>query len=271
MRELSDFDRVLGVKQAVQDDIGAAVRAGRNNEARELGKLVKELDAALEGSSDMYRTANDGFRSASKVIDAVDEGALMATRGRAADNVPRFGAMAAAEQGAARTGYGDRLLSELENMKYPSTNRALITGSEKRTAEAAAMATDPQLYSSRIARERTMWDTQDKALKGSQTANNQADMVAMDGISGEAMQAGKAAANLQFGDMVQKVAGALGPILKGQNEPTRMLIAQALMSSNAGQVLAPAIAQATKSAGVRRILEALLRQPMREGVEALVQ
>ena len=271
MRELSDFDRVLGVKQAVQDDIGAAVRAGRNNEARELGKLVKELDAALEGSSDMYRTANDGFRSASKVIDAVDEGALMATRGRAADNVPRFGAMAAAEQGAARTGYGDRLLSELENMKYPSTNRALITGSEKRTAEAAAMATDPQLYSSRIARERTMWDTQDKALKGSQTANNQADMVAMDGISGEAMQAGKAAANLQFGDMVQKVAGALGPILKGQNEPTRMLIAQALMSSNAGQVLAPAIAQATKSAGVRRILEALLRQPMREGGEALAQ
>ena len=271
MRELSDFDRVLGVKQAVQDDIGAAVRAGRNNEARELGKLVKELDAALEGSSDMYRTANDGFRSASKVIDAVDEGALMATRGRAANNVPRFGAMAAAEQGAARTGYGDRLLSELENMKYPSTNRALITGSEKRTAEAAAMATDPQLYSSRIARERTMWDTQDKALKGSQTANNQADMVAMDGISGEAMQAGKAAANLQFGDMVQKVAGALGPILKGQNEPTRMLIAQALMSSNAGQVLAPAIAQATKSAGVRRILEALLRQPMREGGEALAQ
>ncbi len=271
MRELSDFDRVLGVKQAVQDDIGAAVRAGRNNEARELGKLVKELDAALEGSSDMYRTANDGFRSASKVIDAVDEGALMATRGRAADNVPRFGAMAAAEQGAARTGYGDRLLSELENMKYPSTNRALITGSEKRTAEAATMATDPQLYSSRIARERTMWDTQDKALKGSQTANNQADMVAMDGISGEAMQAGKAAANLQFGDMVQKVAGALGPILKGQNEPTRMLIAQALMSSNAGQVLAPAIAQATKSAGVRRILEALLRQPMREGGEALAQ
>ena len=271
MRELSDFDRVLGVKQAVQDDIGAAVRAGRNNEARELGKLVKELDAALEGSSDMYRTANDGFRSASKVIDAVDEGALMATRGRAANNVPRFGAMAAAEQGAARTGYGDRLLSELENMKYPSTNRALITGSEKRTAEAAAMATDPQLYSSRIAREKTMWNTQDKALKGSQTANNQADMVAMDGISGEAMQAGKAAANLQFGDMVQKVAGALGPILKGQNEPTRMLIAQALMSSNAGQVLAPAIAQATKSAGVRRILEALLRQPMREGGEALAQ
>ena len=269
-QQLIDFDSVLNIKQDMFTTMEALRKSGKTV-PKELSDVYGALDAALEGSSDMYRTANDGFRSASKVIDAVDEGALMATRGRAANNVPRFGAMAAAEQGAARTGYGDRLLSELENMKYPSTNRALITGSEKRTAEAATMATDPQLYASRIARERTMWDTQDKALKGSQTANNQADMAAMDGISGEAMQAGKAAANLQFGDMVQRVAGALGPILKGQNEPTRMLIAQALMSSNAGQVLAPAIAQATKSAGVRRILEALLRQPMREGGEALAQ
>jgi len=269
-QQLIDFDSVLNIKQDMFTTMEALRKSGKTV-PKELSDVYGALDAALEGSSDMYRTANDGFRSASKVIDAVDEGALMATRGRAADNVPRFGAMAAAEQGAARTGYGDRLLSELENMKYPSTNRALITGSEKRTAEAATMATDPQLYASRIARERTMWDTQDKALKGSQTANNQADMAAMDGISGEAMQAGKAAANLQFGDMVQKVAGALGPILKGRNEPTRMLIAQALMSSNAGQVLVPAIAQATKSASVRRILEALLRQPMREGGEALAQ
>ena len=271
MRELSDFDRVLGVKQAIQDDIGAAVRAGRNNEARELGKLVKELDAALEGSSDMYRTANDGFRSASKVIDAVDEGAMMATRGRAADNVPRFGAMAAAEQGAARTGYGDRLLAQLETMSAPTANRAKPLLSPKRAMESDAMATDPRLYADRLGRENVMWETQNRALGGSRTADNLADQGAMDGISGEVMKAGKAAANLQFGDMVSKVAGALGPILKGQNEPTRMLIAQALMSSNAGQVLAPAIAQATKSAGVRRILEALLRQPLREGGEALAQ
>jgi hypothetical protein len=34
--ELSDFDRVLGVKQDLQDDMAAAYRAGRNNEYREL-------------------------------------------------------------------------------------------------------------------------------------------------------------------------------------------------------------------------------------------
>lgn len=269
-QQLIDFDSVLNIKQDMFTTMEALRKSGKTV-PKELSDVYGALDAALEGSSDMYRTANDGFRSASKVIDAVDEGALMATRGRAADNVPRFGAMAAAEQGAARTGYGDRLLAQLETMSAPTANRAKPLLSPKRAMESDAMATDPRLYADRLGRENVMWETQNRALGGSRTADNLADQGAMDGISGEVMQAGKAAANLQFGDMVQKVAGALGPILKGQNEPTRMLIAQALMSSNAGQVLAPAIAQATKSAGVRRILEALLRQPMREGGEALAQ
>jgi len=268
--ELSDFDRVLGVKQAVQDDIGVAVRAGRNNEARELGKLEKELDAALEASSDMYRTANDGFRTASKVIDAVDEGAMMASRGRAADNVPRFGAMAAAERDAARVGYGDDLLRRLETMSAPTANRAKGLLSPKRVAEADAMALDPKLYADRLARENTMWETQNRALGGSRTADNLADQGAMDGMSGEVMRAGKAAANLQFGDMVQRVAGALAPLVKGQNEPTRALIAQMLLSGNAG-ALVPVIAQAGKSASMRRLLEAIIRQPMRESGKALLQ
>jgi hypothetical protein len=269
-QQLIDFDSVLNIKQDMFTTMEALRKSGKTV-PKELSDVYGALDAALEGSSDMYRTANDGFRSASKVIDAVDEGAMMATRGRAADNVPRFGAMAAAEQGAARTGYGDRLLAQLETMSAPTANRAKPLLSPKRAMESDAMATDPRLYADRLGRENVMWETQNRALGGSRTADNLADQAAMDGISGEVMQAGKAAANLQFGDMVQKVAGALGPILKGQNEPTRMLIAQALMSSNAGQVLVPAIAQATKSAGVRRILEALLRQPMREGGEALAQ
>lgn len=271
MRELSDFDRVLGVKQAIQDDIGAAVRAGRNNEARELGKLVKELDAALEASSDMYRTANDSFRAASKVINAVDEGAMMATRGRAADNVPRFGAMAAAEQNAARTGYGDRLLAQLEQITSPTSNRAKPLQSPKRVAEADAMATDPRLYSERLGRENTMWETQNRALGGSRTADNLADQQAMDGLAGGALAAARSGANFQFGDMVAKVAGTLGPVMKGQNEATRMLIAKALLANDSMAVLAPALKQSANSKGVRRVLEALIRQPLREGGETLAQ
>lgn len=269
--ELSDFDRVLGVKQAIQDDIGAAVRAGRNNEARELTKLVNELDAALEGSSDMYRTANDGFRSASRVIDAVDEGSMMATRGRAADNAPRFGAMAAAEQDAARVGYGDRMLEQLEKITAPTTNRAKPLQSPKRVAEAEAMATDFPLYSGRLGRENTMWETQNRALGGSRTADNLADQDAVEGLAGGALGALKSGANLQLGDMVSKIATAIGPLARGQNEATRALIAQALMSGNPMATLAPALAQSGKSATVRRLIEAMVRQPMREGGEGLGQ
>ncbi len=261
--ELSDFDRVLGVKQAIQDDIGAAVRAGRNNEARELGKLVAELDSALEASSDMYRTANDGFRAASKVIDAVDEGALMATRGRAADNVPRFGAMAAAERDAARTGYGDRLLEQLEKIAAPTSNRAKPLLSPKRAAEASAMAIDPKLYADRLARESKMWETQNRALGGSRTADNLADQEAMTGLAGGAMEALKSAGNMNFGDTVAKIISALGRAGKGQNEQTRALIAKALLSSDV-TALAPAIAQSASSAKIRRILEGFTRQAGRE-------
>jgi len=115
-----------------------------------------------------------------------------------------------------------------------------------------------------------MWETQNRALGGSRTADNLADQGAMDGMSGEVMRAGKAAANLQFGDMVQRVAGALAPLVKGQNEPTRALIAQMLLSGNAG-ALVPVIAQAGKSASMRRLLEAIIRQPMRESGKALLQ
>ena len=269
--ELSDFDRVLGVKQAIQDDIGAAVRAGRNNEARELGKLADELDAALEGSSDMYRTANDGFREASKVIDAVDEGAMMANRGRAADNVPRFQSMTSPQQDAARTGYGDTMLGQLEKITSPTSNRAKPLQSPKRTAEASAMAQDYPLYSDRLARENTMWETQNRALGGSRTADNLADQSAMEGLAGGAMGAAKSAANFQFGDTVAKIAAMIGPLAKGQNAATRGMIAQALMSGDPMAVLAPAVKQAGKSASVRRMIEALIRQPMREGGEASIQ
>ena len=269
--ELSDFDRVLGVKQAVQDDIGVAVRAGRNNEARELGKLEKELDAALEASSDMYRTANDGFRTASKVIDAVDEGAMMASRGRAADNVPRFGAMAAAERDAARVGYGDDLLRRLETMSAPTANRAKGLLSPKRVAEADAMALDPKLYADRLARENTMWETQNRALGGSRTADNLADQQAMDSLAGGSFGAAKSAANLQFGDAIARLTAAFAPLLKGRNQATRALIVQGLLSGDANSALVPALKQAAKSAKVRRGLEALLRQPIREGGRGSLQ
>jgi hypothetical protein len=268
--ELSDFDRVLGVKQDVQDDIGAAVRAGRKNEARELGKLAAKLDSALEESSPSYRAANDQFRAASRVIDSVDTGAHMASRGRAADNVPAFQAMTPDMQSAARLGYGDDLLNKMERVTAPTSNRAKPLQSLKREAEADAMAINPQLYRERLQRENQMWETQNRALGGSRTADNEADKAAMGDLAGGAMGAVQSAANLRFGDAAMRLTGALGRVAKGQNEATRNLIVEALLSSDPRAIL-PAIQQANRSQATRRIIEALLRQPLRTGVGSLTQ
>lgn len=254
--ELSDFDRVLGVKQAVQDDIGAAVRAGRNNEARELGKLASELDGALEASSGMYLTANDQFRNASRVIGAVDEGASMATRGRAADNIPAFQSMNSDMQGAARVGYGDALLSALEKNPAITANKAKpLSQSGKASSQALAMAVDPELYARRLARENEMWGTQNRALGGSMTADNLQDI---EGVGGKALGAAGSAVMGNVGEAARRIAGLLVPMAKGQNDATRQMIAKALMSNDMA-VLAPLIKREAKGQGVSRVIEALLR------------
>lgn len=265
-RELSDFDRVLGVKQAIQDDIGAAVRAGRNNEARELGKLASELDGALEASSDMYRTANDGFREASKAIGAVDDGAAMSRpSARAQDTTAQFGTMKPDQQSAARIGYGDQLLSKIEANTAPTANKAKILQSPKRSAEAQAMTVDPELYGRQLGRENDMWETQNRALGGSRTADNLQDIDKTGEVAGGIMGAGRSALNFQFGDAASKLAGALGPIAKGQNDATRKIIAKALMSDDPAKALAPALRQDMGSQQTRRLIEALLRNTVREG------
>lgn len=264
-RELSDFDRVLGVKQSVQDDIGAAIRAGRNNEARELKKLEQALDSALEGSSEMYRGANDGYRNASRVIDAVGEGAAMSRpSARAADTVPQFGAMAAEQQRAARVGYGDRLLAQMEANAAPTANKAKPLQSPKRAQEAQAMALDAQRYSERLARENAMWETQNKALGGSRTADNLQDIEGANDMASGALGVGRSIANFQIGDAVSKSVGMLAPLAKGQNDATRQMIARALMSKDPVKALAPVLRQEKSSESRRRIIEALLRNAGRE-------
>jgi hypothetical protein len=258
--ELSDFDRVLGVKQDLQDDMAAAYRAGRNNEYRELKKLEDQLDLALEASSEMYRSANDGFREASRVIDSVDAGAAMSRPSmRAGDTVTQFQGLTPEQQAAARVGYGDRLLSQIEANSSPTANRAKPLQSPKRVSEADAMALDPELYANRLSRENTMWETQNRALGGSRTADNLEDIAATgqstSGLGGVA----RSLANLQVGDAAAQVGGMLGPITKGQTDQTRQLIAQALLSKNPRKALTNAMAQDIKSQKQRRIVEALLR------------
>lgn len=254
--ELSDFSRVLGVKQDIDDAIGSAVRAGRNNEARELGKLKSALDSALEAASPGYRTANDDFARASREIGRIDDGmAATSSRVRAEDTVRRYEGLTTPEQAAFKYGYADPLVARIDSAA-PGVNKSRPLMSDKSAAELGAMASDPDMLRAQIGRENTMFETANAAMGGSRTADNLADIADVKGISGSALvnllTGNWKAAATQAGDK------ALSAIT-GRGDATRELIAKALLSNDVGAALAPALAAAKTTAERSRIVEALLR------------
>lgn len=255
-RELSDFDRVLGVKQDVEDAIGAALRAGRNNEARELGKLKSALDGALEEASDGYRAANDGFAQASRAIDQVDAGmAAPGPRVRAQDTVATYGGLTPDQQSAFRSGYADPLLARIEK-DAPGVNKARPLRSDKARAELDALSVDPALLGRRIERENTMFETGAQALGGSRTADNMADMAETNALSAPLI------ANLlsgRWGSAATQAGQGILNTFSGNSEATRALIAKALMGADVQAALKPAQTAAITSGRNSAVIESLLR------------
>lgn len=259
--QLINFDTVLNVKEDLGKVIGRIKKAGEEI-PHELAQVYGKIDSALEASSPAYRAANDAALKARKEISAIETGSDMASRGRAADNVPAFQAMSPGEQQAARIGYGDNLLNSLERNPALTANKAKpLSLSPKRQAEAAAIAIDPDLYARRLARENQMWETQNRALGGSRTADNLQDI---SGAAGQAFGAAKAAASLNIGEAVSKIAGLLAPFAKGQNEATRALIAKALMAGDANALI-PLIRREANGQTRDRLVEALMRGMGQQG------
>lgn len=264
--QLIDFDSVLNVKEDLGRVIGRIKRSG-DEVPYELSRVYGELDKALEASSDAYRAANDAAFAGRKVVGAVDEGAQMARPGtRATDNIDRFSAMTPEEQAAARVGYGDRALARIESNAAPTADKSRPFRSTKAQAESGAMATDPELFSNRIAREGDMWETQNRALGGSRTADNLQD-IRNTGPVGNIIRALRDVGNLQFGQAAQNVGAAVAPLATGRNEATRKLIAEALMSAQASNVLQPIEQMQAREAIIRRLLEGATRGGGREAIQ----
>lgn len=255
-RELSDFDRVLGVKKDVQDAIGAAVRAGRNNEARELGGLMSQLDSALEEASAGYRAANDEFARASRVIDQIEAGKASAgPRARSEDVLSAYGAMTPEQQAAFRAGRADVDIARIGSAAE-GANKARPLTSGKAQVELPAMAQDPEMLRRQIARENAMFETGRKTLGGSETAERLGDDAR---LSQDAMGV---IANLLSGNLkaaAQKVGGGVANAATGQNVATRKMIAEALMSPDLARFVQPALTAGKKAAGQNRIVEAIIR------------
>lgn len=275
--ELSNFDKVFAIRKQLRDDISAAYRAGRNELGKDLSAVKSALDDALASANPTYRQAMQDFAQSSRVMDATQTGAEMARPGnRAADTVAQFQALSPNEQAAARVGYGDRALAKLE-AQAGGANRARPLTSTKAMTEAEALATDPGLYQRRVGREMEMFETRAKALGGSRTADNQADIAEMAGFDAGPI------VNLLRGNLTEAAiqAGQRGiNAATGMNQGTRQLIAQALMSGDTRAVsqAVQQVQQANLGASTRRaIVDALLRSvavqnsaPLQRGV-GLVQ
>lgn len=170
------FDKVLRIKQELDDQIGKALRAGENNKARMLTNVKKELDVALQTSSAPYGRAAKRFASSSKAIDAIETGKSAAMRGRSEDTIPAFGKLNRMEKIGFRTGYADPLIAQAQGAAVGANKvRPLINDAfEQEFPAFAAPGKGPQM-GRRIAREKTMFDTMSESLRGSKTANNMAD------------------------------------------------------------------------------------------------
>lgn len=253
--ELSDFNRVLGVKQDVQDMIGKAVRAGENNRARELGEIVRQLDSALEASSGGYRAANDTFKRASQVIDQIPAGQAAAGRGRFEDVNQAYAALSPEQQAAFRVGMSDKLMQNIDAAADGADKARPLSGTGMRE-KLEVMADDPQALADFLRRENDMFATRNAAVGGSATAQNLADSEAM---SSEALGV---IGNLLTGRFGAAASGAINKgvnALSGRNTATRDLIAQLLVSGDINAALAPALSASQRRAMSSAVVEALAR------------
>lgn len=250
-----NFDEVLETKQELGRAIAAITKRGESVPPA-IGKVYGELDKALEASSNGYRAANDGFRQASRVIDAVDQGTTMAgARARVGDNLQTYGGMTPDQQAAARAGYIDPIIGKIENAA-PGVNNARPLLSPGFQAEAGAMARNPQELADFIRREQTMFETGTQAMGGSRTADNLADIADAKGFDvGPILNilAGR------FGPAAQQVAGKAGNALMGRNTATREEIARLLLSPDLQAALQPALRKQLAVGKQSQVVEALMR------------
>lgn len=266
--ELSDFGRVLGVKQDLQDAIGKANRTGEYNAVRELKKLEKALDEALEAASPDYRAANDAYAQASRVIDQIEAGMKStSSRTRAGDTARHYNALTPDEQAAFRVGYSDPVFAKIEN-STPGVNKVRSLLDDGTAADLAIMARDPDALAAYLEREATMTATGQRALGGSLTADNLADQQDIGRLGAGAisnfLSGGLSGAAVKSADFIVNA-------LAGRNTATRETIAKLLLSDDAAAAIAPYLSAQARNALVRNPIAGAIRGASRPVVNALIE
>ena len=242
---LSDFNAA----QRLKIDMDSAIDGARGDAARVLKQMRNQLDDALANSSQPYAAARDNFRKASKAAEAVDTGREIASRGRYEDTLQAFGSMAPEEQAAARVGFGSNLVEKTRAPKPTGDVTAYLRGADTEK-EIAAILTDR--LNRQVGREADMFQTFQRTAGGSQTAQNVAEDAA--GMTGMFRDA--AAGNVP--GLLMRAAEKGTAALRGEREPVRQLIAQALMSNNADDLTRALAARSSNQKSLDAVTRALL-------------
>lgn len=201
INDVTDVRYMDAVKRALDDQIGAAVRSGNNNQARVLTGLKNEFINQIDSQVPRYAEARSLFAGEQAIKEAAEFGRGMLTGNRRlADIKEQINLMGQSELDAARMGFLDWLEGSLDNQsvrrntiaqkfadvpKFRETVEALFP-----TPEAAMQFLDRAAAQAQFARTRNI------ISGGSQTARIQSDRnalqpgflsTALDAASGQSM------------------------------------------------------------------------------------
>lgn len=194
-------------------------------------RLLEEVDAI----NPAYKEARATFADPMQIRNAVERGQEMKSTGRAADNLQEFGEMRPAEQQGARIGYADAVQKQLEQTgNFPALLREKsVKGARELEGmnlyQGPRRPGEPDPLRQYLNREEEMLKTSHKAIGGSSTAENVADMAAGPGGAEVLGILG----NVATGNLPGAGRGALetlNAIRRGESTAQRVAITRALLA-----------------------------------------
>ena len=259
---LTDFESIQRVRGDLSDAIEKAQRAGENNKVRLLSGVMRRLDQDMEAAAPGFLYANQVHAARSRAIDAIDEGATAANRGRVEDTVPAFRALSPRAQEGFRAGYVDPQIERVQGAAV-GVNKARPFTSDAFRTEAAAiapMSTGPQMMR-RLGRENTMFETRNAAIGGSRTSDNLADAADVTQVDPAIIT------NLLTGNFGQAARSAGNRVMaeaSGMAPGVAERVTRALMERDPGRAIAN-INAARRSLGQRELNSALIVRALMGG------
>lgn len=123
--DVTDVRYMDAIKRALDDQIGSAVRAGNNNQARVLTTLKRDFVSELDSQVPRYAEARNVFSGESAMREAAELGRTVFSNNRIGQNdaMELFTQMTDSERQAARIGFLEWLNDE---MARTSVNRATV-------------------------------------------------------------------------------------------------------------------------------------------------